>query len=228
MKVALHSLSLLLLFAADLLPLQAGAQCGYTFDERIGVFGTLASDTDWVNMGNAVMLYPANNASQATAPIPMGFTFRYFGEGFDFVTVTAAAKICFDGYAPGVEEMCIGAFIDSLALAGGGYLLHKTVGSPGARKFVMELHSQACTTRYGSIPSLCWQVHLCEADMSVRILLYGMGNSYVTINPIQLSGRRGDCLFVYSNLSRCSSEPIGEVDYWPYQYEKKTSVLFRT
>ena len=221
MKVALHSLSLLLLFATDLLPLQAGAQCGYTFDERIGVFGTLASDTDWVDMGNAVMLYPANNGSQMTAPISMGFNFNFFGENFNSVIVTAAAKICFGGYIPGIEEMSIGSFLDSLALTGVGYLRYKTEGTPGAQKFVMEFHSQSCALLYGSVPPLCWQVHLCEADMSVRFLLYGTENRNIYINPIQLVGRGRDRLFVYPGCCRCSTSPIQEVSYWPFAYRKE-------
>jgi len=173
MKRIAHPLLLLLLLAAALLPLQAGAQCGYVFEERFDIYETLDSDSDWVDMEDAVMLHPETSVSLATAPIPMGFTFRYFGEYFDSVTVTAVAQICFEGYIPGVEWMSIACFLNTLPLMGGGYLLHKTVGSPGSRKFVMEFHSQSCTTLYDLTPPLCWQVHLCEADMSVRFLLYG-------------------------------------------------------
>ncbi len=216
MKKLSHSLHFLLLLAAALLPLQSGAQCGYTFDERTGVYTTLDSDTDWVNMENARVLYPAANASQA-APIPIGFTFRYFGESFDSVIVTAAAKICFDIHAPGVEEMFIGDFIDSLALASGGYLQYNTMGSPGSRRFVMEFHSQTCTTHRGIIPPLCWQVHLWEANMSVRFLFYGTLNRCIYIKPIQLSGRRGDCLFVYPGPRSCLTEPDFDHGYLPIQ-----------
>ena len=217
MKKLSHTLLFLLLLAASLLPLQAGAQCGYAFDGRTGVYTTLASDPDWVNMENARVLYPAANASQATAPIPLGFTFRFFGEGFDSVIVTAAAKICFEIHAPGVEAMSIGSFIDSLALAGGGYMLYMTEGSPGARKFVMEFHSQACTTHQGIIPPLCWQVHLWEANMSVWFLLYGTVYSSINIKPIQLSGRRGDCLYVYPGRRICLTDLYYDDGYWPFE-----------
>ena len=226
MKVALHTLSLSLLLAASLLPLQVGAQCGYTFEHRLDWYETTESDLDWVTLEDAMVQYPATSGSQATTPIPIGFTFRYFGEEFSSVTVTASAKICFEGFAPGIEEMYIGSFLDNYPLAGGGYLLHKTLGSPGARKFVMEFHSQACTTQYGPVLPLCWQVHLCEDDMSVRILLYGTENRYIYIKPIQLSGRREDRLFVYPYRGMCTTDdPLYDVGYLPFDHRKEIICL---
>lgn len=118
----------------------AQGQLNYTF-QYSGYHQIPEFDTDWVDMANAISLLPQADGDTMTGIIPIGFPFYYFGQTFQTVQITHTGRIYFGQRHPGVDEMCILPFGDSLIVDTLGYLKTKVIQRPGGRVFVCEFMS---------------------------------------------------------------------------------------
>ncbi len=135
---------------------------------------------NWVDISETGTPILAGADDEYAYPVPIGFTFTFYGNPFTQAAVGSNGHVYFEDYYLGLGNVCIpgdaeygvteniiAAYWDDLVVSPGA-IYYQTLGSPGSRRFVV-MFSQV--RFYGSTPEvpLSFEVILNEADNSILL-----------------------------------------------------------
>lgn len=175
---------------------------------------------EWLTLpGGAVLQLPRGNGMQTTGPIPLGFDFYYFGERFQSIEVTSTGRVYFGSHTPGVEEMCIVQFADTLTVGTCGAVWTGVVQQGVDRIFVCEFQME---NPRDSTALFQWQLQLNGTDMSIKIVqgaLQGQNANYGLI-PVLNQLIRRDSEALYYNFVYGMFQDTPFQNYWLRFYRR--------